>query len=222
MNRTELFPDPYADRFLGSPWNNRAGGSMFGTILISVTTVMHIYVFWRAATVPFVQRQVPTAVLIGAGVMLWAVFYLGRAYGHHGTGKAAATLEFLGMNWMAMVFLACVPLLAVDLVTVFGLLLPRLAPALRGWALVAGVLLSSIALIQGLRPPVVQSYEVSLDNLPQEMDRTVIVGLSDMHLGSLIGKRWLDARVAQVNAQEPDLVVLPVISSKVTARPELN
>jgi predicted MPP superfamily phosphohydrolase len=181
---------------------------MFGTVLIAVTTVMHIYVFWRAATVPFVQRQVPTAVLIGAGIILWGVFYLGRVYGHHGTDKAAATLEFLGMNWMAVVFLACVPLLAVDLVTVFGLLAPRLAPALRGWALVAGVLLSSIALIQGLRPPVVQSYEVSLDDLPQEMDGTVIVGLSDMHLGSLIGKRWLDARVAQVNAQAPDLVVL--------------
>jgi predicted MPP superfamily phosphohydrolase len=181
---------------------------MFGTILISVSTLMHIYVFWRAATVPFVQRQVPLPVLIGIGVVLWVIFYLGRVVGHHGTGMTAATLEFFGMNWMAMLFLTALPLFAVDLITAFGWFMPRLAEILRGWALVAGVVLSVIALIQGLRPPVVQSYEVRMAGLPAEMDGTVIVALSDMHLGSLLGERWLAARVAQVNAQRPDLVVL--------------
>jgi predicted MPP superfamily phosphohydrolase len=169
---------------------------------------MHIYVFWRAATVPFVHRHVPITVLIGVGVLLWLTFYLGRVYGHHGTGPGAATLEFLGMNWMAVVFLTFVLLLAVDLVTAFGLFMPGLAKSLRAGALVAGALLSAIALFQGLRPPVVQRYEVRLNGLPEEMEGTVIVGLSDLHLGSLIGQRWLTARVAQVNALKPDLVVL--------------
>ena len=181
---------------------------MFGTILISISTLMHIYVFWRTATVPFVQRQMPLPVLIGIGVVLWIIFYLGRVVGHHGTGVAAAVLEFLGMNWMAILFLTSVPLLAVDLITAFGRFMPRLAEVLRGWALVVGAVLSVIALFQGLRPPVVQSYEVRIDGLPNEIDGTVIVALSDMHLGSLLGERWLSARVAQVNAQQPDLVVL--------------
>lgn len=181
---------------------------MFGIILISVSTLMHVYVFWRAATVPFVQRCVPLPVLIAAGVVLWIIFYLGRVVGHHGTSATAAILEFLGMNWMAMLFLTCVPLVAVDLVTAFGWLMPRLAAALRGWALVAGAVLSVIALFQGLRPPEVQSYDVRLNGLPEGMDGTVIVALSDMHLGSLLGERWLSARIAQVNAQQPDLVVL--------------
>jgi predicted MPP superfamily phosphohydrolase len=181
---------------------------MFGTILIAVSTLMHIYVFWRTATVPFVQRQVPLPLLFGVGVVLWIIFYLGRVVGHHGTGVVAATLEFLGMNWMAMLFLTSVPLLAVDLITAFGMFMPRLAEVLRGWALVAGAVLSVIALFQGLRPPVVQSYEVRIAGLPNEMDGTVIVALSDMHLSSLIGVRWLAARVAQVNEQQPDLVVL--------------
>jgi hypothetical protein len=181
---------------------------MFGIVLISVTTVMQVYVFWRAASVPLVKRHVPLAVLIGVGALGWAVFYTGRVHGHHAPGAAAVTLEFLGMNWMALVFITFVVLLAVDLVTVFGLFMPRLAKTLRGWALVAGAVLSAIALIQGLRAPIVQSYEVYIADLPQEMDGTVIVGLSDMHLGSLIGARWLAARVAQVNAQRPDLVGL--------------
>jgi len=181
---------------------------MFGKILISVFTLMHIYVFWRAASVPLVKRGVSRKCLIGAGVALWAIFFFGRVVGHGGTGVMAGTLELLGMNWMAVLFLTFVPLLGIDLVTAFGFLMPRLAPSLRGWALVAGGVLSLIALFQGLRPPVVQRYEASLSGLPGEMDGTVVVALSDLHLGSLLGERWLVDRVAQVQAQRPDLVVL--------------
>ena len=181
---------------------------MFGTILISVCTFMHIYVFRRAASVPFVNRHVPRKILIGTGVILWAVFITGRVMGHGGTGDLAGTLEFLGMNWMGVLFLTFIPLLSIDLVTLFGFLMPRLSPSLRGWALLAGGMFSAIALFQGLRPPVVEKYEVNLPGLPDAMDGTVLVAMSDMHLGSQFGERWLAARIAQIKAQQPDVVVL--------------
>ena len=181
---------------------------MFGTILISVCTFMHVYVFWRSASVPFVNRHVPRKIFIGAAVILWAVFLFGRVIGHGGTGVLAGTLEFVGMNWMAVLFLTFIPLLVIDFATLFGFLMPRLSPSLRGCALLVGVVLSLIALFQGLRPPVIQKYEVVIPGLPKAMDGKVLVTLSDMHLGSLIGERWLAARVAQVQEQRPDLVVL--------------
>ncbi len=180
---------------------------MFGSILISIFTLMHIYVFWRAASVPLVNRHLSLVFLIGTGVLLWAIFFAGRVFGHNSTGALAAVTEFFGMLWMGALFLLFIPLLVADIITLFGFLLPRTAPMIRGWALIAGALLSTIALVQGLRPPVVQSYEVRLPDLPRTMDRTVIVALSDLHLGSLIGKRWLAARIAQVREQRPDLVV---------------
>ncbi len=169
---------------------------------------MHVYVFWRAASVPFAALHVSREVLIGAGVILWAIFFFGRVVGHGGTGVLAETLEFLGMDWMGILFLIFVPLLIVDLATLFGFLMPRLSPTLRGWAMLIGVVLSLIAILQGLRPPVIQKYEVALPGLPKAMDGTVVVALSDMHLGSQLGERWLAARVEQVNALKPDLVVL--------------
>ena len=180
---------------------------MFGSILISICTLMHTYVFWRASSVPLISRHVSLNLLIGTGVLLWAVFFIGRVYGHSGTGTLAAATEFFGMLWMGVLFLLFVPLLAAEIITLFGLLLPKVAPSIRGWALATGAVLSIIAVVQGLRPPVVQSYEVSLPELPRAMDPTVIVALSDLHLGSLIGKQWLAARVAQVKQQRPDLVV---------------
>ncbi|MCJ7686747.1 MAG: metallophosphoesterase, partial [Desulfobacteraceae bacterium] len=112
------------------------------------------------------------------------------------------------MNWMGFLFLTFIPLFAIDLVTLFGFLMPRISSRLRGWTLLVGAGLSMIAFFQGLRPPVVEKYEVSLPGLPDAMDGTVLVALSDMHLGSQLGERWLAARVAQVKAQQPDIVVL--------------
>ena len=184
------------------------GGDVFGTVLILVCTFMHIYVFLRAASVPLVSRHVPRKVLIGSGVILWVIFYLGRVLGHSGTGVLAATLEFLGMTWMASLFLTFISLLAIDILTLFGFLMPRLSPSLRGCALLIGAGLSMIALFQGIRPPIVEKYEVSLPGLPDHMDGTVLVALSDMHLGLQLGERWLDERIVQVEAERPDLVVL--------------
>ena len=181
---------------------------MFGFVLIFAITLMHIYVFWRVASVPVVKRHLSRKVLMGAGLLLWATFFLGRVYGHHGTGPLAKHLELLGMNWMAMLFLLFVSLLAMDLVTGFGFFAPRLGPSLRTIGLVAGVVLSAVALFQGLRPPVVENYEVHLPGLADEMDGKVIVAMSDLHLGNLLGERWLEGRVAQVQAQKPDIVVL--------------
>lgn len=181
---------------------------MFGIILLSAVTLMHIYVFWRAGSVQLLKRRLPRKFLIGTGVVFWAVFCLSRLSGHGGAGLFAAPLELLGMDWMAVLFLATVSLFVVDLVTAFGLLLPGLAPSLRGLALAAGGVLSLVAVVQGLRPPVVQEYEVRLSGLPKEMDKTVLVAMSDMHLGSMLDSKWLEARVAQVKAEKPDLIVL--------------
>jgi hypothetical protein len=57
---------------------------MFGSILISICTLMHIYLFWRIASVPPVKRHVSLNLLIGTGVLIWAIFFIGRVYGHTG------------------------------------------------------------------------------------------------------------------------------------------
>jgi predicted MPP superfamily phosphohydrolase len=43
---------------------------MSGTILILAATLMHVYVFRRPASVPFVKRRIPLKVLVGAGILL--------------------------------------------------------------------------------------------------------------------------------------------------------
>ncbi len=181
---------------------------MFGIMLTTAWTVLHLYVVGRACSVPWIVRWLPRAYLIGAGAVLWASFPLVRYAEHAGSGPASRTLELLGMTWLAVLFLTAMALLAADVGTGFGFLFRRQAPALRGLGLVVGGGLSLLALVQGLRPPVVRPYEVGLAGLPAERDGTVLIALSDLHLGSLLGRQWLDARVNQVLAESPDLIVL--------------
>jgi uncharacterized protein len=181
---------------------------MFGIVLIVACTVMQLYVTWRAASVPVVVRRVGRRRVVVASAILWAVLVAARLVAHGSEGALASAFELLGMDWMAALFLLTVALLAADLATVFGLLLPRLAPRLRGWALAAGGALTAIAVVQGMRAPVVNAYEVRVAGLSAALDGTVLVAVSDLHAGSLLGERWLAARVDQVNAERPDVVVL--------------
>jgi predicted MPP superfamily phosphohydrolase len=54
----------------------------------------------------------------------------------------------------------------------------------------------------------VQSYDVSIAGLPEKLEGTVVIALSDLHLGSVLGEQWLTARIEQVRAERPDIVVL--------------
>jgi uncharacterized protein len=180
---------------------------MFGTGLSVALLIMNAYFLWRVISTPIITHRVPRWIFFLASGVLCAAFFLGHHLGRSAPGPFTAALELVGMDWMASLLLICVCLLAVDLVTGFGLLFRRVAPLLRSAALVAGTMLAVLAMVQGMRSPVVQEYEVRLKGLPQELDGTVVVAMSDFHLGSLIGRRWLEARVSQVQTLRPDLVV---------------
>ena len=100
---------------------------IFGIILTLTVTIMHAYVFWRAGSVPVIRDLIPAKALILAAIIIWAVLFLGVIYGHHGTGILATALDFIAMNWMAVLFLVFISLLAVDAITCFGFLFPRIA-----------------------------------------------------------------------------------------------
>lgn len=148
-------------------------------------------------------------VVIGAGVALWLLFFLGRMYGGKEYGWPSIALEIAGMHWMGSVFLLAVGLFAADLACGFGFSFPGAARRLRTVGLVCGLFMVMMAHIQGLRPPEIETYEVIVDGLPAHLDNTTVAVMADFHAGEMmIESRWLNARIDQVMALKPDLVVL--------------
>ena len=167
-------------------------------LVFAVISLMHAYVFWRAATVSAVQRCISRRWLIIVAVALWVLFPVGSIY---------IGIDLM-VHWIVILFLTSPILLAVDLVTGFGFFLPRIARQLRGLALATGLLMTVTAVVQGMRPPVVRQYEVHLSGLPAELDGTVLAAIADTHVGPLIGPVWLEARVEQLLEMRPDMIVL--------------
>lgn len=112
------------------------------------------------------------------------------------------------MDWLGILFIATTVLLATDILTGFGLWARHSLSGLRSTALLIAGGMIVVALVQGMRPPVVVRNEVALTGLPQRLDGTRVVVLSDLHLGSQLGADWLAARIDQVELMKPDLILL--------------
>jgi uncharacterized protein len=174
---------------------------------LAVWTLMHVYVASRLWNLPAAPSPAWHTGLVLAGIAGWVGFplamWLSRA-----TGRAAAPLDIAGSTWVGVLFLLLVCLLAADLVTGFGWLAPAWWRQARTVAVAAAGVLSLVALVQGLRPPEVRRHLVTVRNLRPEHDGLRIVQLSDLHLGPFLRSRWLERRVAQVEALRPDVIVV--------------
>lgn len=61
---------------------------------------------------------------------------------------------------------------------------------------------------QSVRVPQVRTVELHLEKLPPGLDGFSVVQLTDLHIGPLQKKEWLQQVVRAVNGESPDLIVL--------------
>lgn len=181
---------------------------MFRTIFMAIWAVFHIYVFWRIATLPAARRVIPWYVVTVVAVVLWSTFLAPRFLRDSMSRSLASKIEIIGDQWLGVVFLLFCSLLVADIVTGFGFLIRQHAPLIRTLGLTVGITLSVIAFVQGMRAPVVNYYEATVENLPSEAEGLTIAALSDLHIGATLGKDWLESRIAQVNSMQPDAIVI--------------
>lgn len=182
--------------------------SIFLTIILSVWTLMHVYAGLRLSSVVQLVSQGQRRWLWMTLGALWLSYPVGRLLDRAGATVPGVTLEWLGAVWMGTLFLLLMAFLALDLLTGFGHLLKGIVVPARLAGAGLAVMLAALATIQGLRGPTIRESEVRLAGLPTSLDGITLVQLSDLHLGTLNGRRWLGARVAQVAALHPDIVVV--------------
>jgi predicted MPP superfamily phosphohydrolase len=172
---------------------------------------LHVYIFFRLRSIPFVAHLVPAWLLIAALFLLGASYIVSvllRRSGSKGLTGLLHVLEIVGSYWIGAFFLLFSIFLVFDLCTGFGLWLRPELPVIRTFALLVWLLLTVVALVQARRAPQVTEYEVTLAGLPRETDGTVLVVATDMHLGALLGHGWASKRAAQCAALHPGLLLL--------------
>ena len=182
--------------------------AIFITVVLTVWGLMHGYVFWRLSSIPWVAVYCSRTGLVLSALAFWLSYPLARFLNSWNVEAVGVPLEFVAAVWMGVLFLMLAALFVVDVVTAGGWLFPQVTPQLRGGAVLVAGLFSIVGVIQGLRPPVLRDYEVRMAGLPSEHDGLTLVTISDLHLGTLKGERWLTKLVSRVNDLKPDLVVV--------------
>jgi len=180
---------------------------MFSIIINFVGSLMHFYVAHRLYALGPVRARVPARVWWVGAVVLW-VFYLWGVQ----LGDAALDWRWwpgqFSMTWLGVLFCMTQYLLLADIITGFGFWLRTWAPRILALGAIAGVSVSGFAIFQAMRAPAIVEQEVTLPGLPKALDGTVLVAISDTHLGAQRRAEWLGARVDQINALDPDAVVM--------------
>jgi uncharacterized protein len=179
----------------------------FLLIVLSVWTLMHVYVVSRLWNLPSAPPSSWHAAVAVTALALWISFPLAQALSRS-VGRAAAPLELAGSVWIGVLFVLMACLLVADVVTGFGWLAPSWSRQARTIAVAAAGALTVIGLVQGLRAPETLEHVVHVKGLRPQHEGLRIVQLSDMHVGPILRSGWIEARVAQVEALRPDVIVV--------------
>ncbi|MFA6003563.1 MAG: metallophosphoesterase [Elusimicrobiota bacterium] len=180
-----------------------------------VSSVILIYLCMQSYLAWWLLRNFPglplSRPLLGAVVVLIAVsFPLSMYWLRNSHSPLPGWFAYLSYIWLglSLIWLTC---------AVSGDLL-ALAARLRGAApgsrvgpaiLLAGAAgLSLLALGNAAHPPRVTRLDLDLDRLPRTLEGFKIVQLSDLHLGVTVPLARFARIAGQVNALDPDLIVL--------------
>lgn len=169
---------------------------------------MHACALGRLWRLPGLDSPLAHRILVLCFALLWLAYPLARVLERRGHTAIAHPIEWIGAAWLGVLFLLIVCLLIADLLTGFGGWAPRLAPTARTLAVIGGLGLSVIALVQGTRAPVVEKVTIVSPKLPATHDGLRLVQISDLHVGALLNSHWLQRVAAQVGALAPDAVLI--------------
>lgn len=68
--------------------------------MITVVTLVHLYVFLRPGSLSVRKRHLNRKGLIAVGVSFWLVFFISRVYKEQTPGLLSGALQVVGMHWM--------------------------------------------------------------------------------------------------------------------------
>lgn len=200
---------------------------MFFVVFFAVLALGHTYIWWRLVKAPgwpAPWQTVGTVAIILLGLSLPIILPLTRSLPRGVIGPLAG----LAYTWMGMGFLLTVGFLAVDLLRLASSGFSAvwaffsspggaevdegrrlvLAQGVSGATALVATAAGGIGLRGGLGEVDVKEVGVKLERLPKELSGLTIAQLTDIHIGALIGKRFVSQVVEKTNALRPDVILI--------------
>lgn len=199
-----------------------AGAVVFATLALGLVSGGHLYIARRLVLDPALPDPWRTLAL-GAVALGFALLVLHPIAERALPRRLGRWVAWPSAIWMGAGFVFVVLLGVSDAVLWLGgasasaaalgetdRVAATAATAVGRAALVAavGLLVVGSALRGGLRPPAIKRVELALPRWPRALDGLRIVQISDIHIGTLLGRRFAAKLVERVNRLEPDVIAV--------------
>ncbi|MFP2895161.1 metallophosphoesterase [Corallococcus sp. 4LFB] len=193
--------------------------ALFLVPVTTLLTVAHVYLYRR-----LVRDVTASSALRRGGMGLFAGGLVGslgaRMLGAMFSSEVAWWTGIALLVWMGLVLYLLMFTLGLDVVRSVLARVRRapeppsperrafLARGMAAGATVAGVTVSSFGAWRAFHPPDVRDIPVRLPGLPKALEGFTLVQLTDIHIGGVLQRRFVDELVARTNALKPDLIAV--------------
>jgi predicted MPP superfamily phosphohydrolase len=183
------------------------------TIFLSIFALINYYIGWHAQL--FLSHVFHIQHFTIWWICYWLIafsYIIGRLGSRYLPYSLSSVLKKIGSYWFAVMYFTFILLPFVDLA---ALVLWLFSVPLSLSVLILGSLLCLVVMLlmaRGLwnaRNPIVRTYEMSIPKDGGQLDKLRVAVASDIHLGSVVGNKKLQVLVDQINALNPDLILLP-------------
>jgi predicted MPP superfamily phosphohydrolase len=196
----------------------RANFILFLATFFTVYGLVNLYIFIRGWQVLSLAPSLRLYYTLGF-VIVASSFIGGRLLENVWLSVVSDVLVWMGAFWIAAMLYLLLSLLTLDLLRLINHWVPFFPSPITAHAstakgIAALVIIGSILLLLvvghiNARNPRIRTLHLTIPKKAEGLETLNVVVASDIHLGSIIGKKRLDSMVARINALNPDLVLLP-------------
>ena len=184
---------------------------VFFGMAITIYLLLNFYIFirgWEALH----QTPLATTYLTTFVVLSWS-FVAGRFLERVSLTWFSSVLVWLGSFWLAAMVYFLFAVVLVDILRLVNAIVPFIPDSLSGEA-VAFAVCSMVFFVVLLgyfnaRSPRIKVLDLAIPKNSHNRKELNVVVASDIHLGTIICKSRLERIVSQINALQPDVVLLP-------------
>lgn len=188
----------------------------FAAIISSTLVIFFLinwYIGWNGWVLLSAIFPLENPLLYSIVIGIFSLAYLiGRLTQSFKIRPIAYLLKWIGSYWFAIIQYAVLLLPPADLIV--WLLVKASLPASSAIIIVGTItfILMAALLIVGswnAWMPVVRTYHVTIPKKAGSLDKIRIGMVSDIHLGTIVGKRHLERLVSEMDKMKPDIILMP-------------
>ncbi len=188
------------------------------TLILSIYSLLNYYIIKNGLPLT-AGHPVWRRILIWGVIFFAAAFLVGRITEHISVNMVSTILIWVGSFWLAIMVYLVLQLAVIDLVKgvnrlfhFFPAWLTQHPEKVRWLTSMVVIGITFLVVVLGhinTWIPKVKKIQIPIEKQAGNLKSLHIVAFSDVHLGTIIEKRHLRGIVNQVNALDPDIILIP-------------